>query len=96
MTAAAEEAGRLFEAVQEWAKRTSTQVPGQVATGAPQCQLCPICKLIAGLRDSRPELLEHLTDAAGSLVAALRTAIDAHEREWAARRSTGVEHIDIG
>ena len=39
---------------------------------------------------------EHLTDAAGSLVAALRTAIDAHEREWAARRSTGVEHIDIG
>lgn len=95
MTAAAEEAGRLFEAVQEWAKRATTEMPEHLATGAAECHFCPLCKVIAGLRDSRPDLLEHLADAAGSLLAALRTAVDAHEREWSARPATGVEHIDI-
>jgi hypothetical protein len=98
---AAEEATRLFEAVQDWARRSATagsasaSLGDHLATGAPECELCPICQLIAVLRTSRPELVAHLADAAGSLLAALRTAIDAHEREWSARKTTGVERIDI-
>ncbi len=96
---AAEEAGRLFEAVQEWAKRASGAAGGwseHVATGAPECQLCPVCQLIALLRETRPDVATHLAEAAASMLAALRAAVAAHEREWGSRRGAGVERIDIG
>jgi hypothetical protein len=96
---AAEEAGRLFEAVQVWARRASGAAGGwdeHIATGTPQCQLCPVCQLIALMRETRPEVAGHLAEAAGSLLAAVRAAILAHEREWGSRRSAGVERIDIG
>jgi hypothetical protein len=92
---AAEEAARLFEAVQDWARR-SAQASAHVATGSPECQLCPVCQVISLLRDVRPEVATHLTDAVTSLAAALRAAIVAHEHEWSARRGGGVERIDIG
>ncbi len=96
---AAEEASRLFEAVQEWARRTKTgsgdPLGEHIATGSPECQLCPVCQLIGVLRTSRPEIVLHLADAAGSLLAAVRAVIDAHEREWSTRRPPGVERIDI-
>lgn len=95
---AAEEASRLFEAVQEWAKRSAgagDALSEHIATGSADCQLCPVCQLIGLLRTSRPEIMLHLADAAGSVLAAMRAAIDAHEREWSAHRSTGVERIDI-
>jgi hypothetical protein len=100
---AAEEATRLFEAVQERARRTAgdgrdlgEHWSDHIATGAPECRLCPVCQLIGLLRDSRPEVAGHLADAAGSLLAALRSALLAHERDWTARRRAGVERIDIG
>lgn len=96
---AAEEAGRLFEAVQDWARRASGAAGGlgeHVATGSPECQLCPVCQLIALMRETRPEVAAHLSEAAGSLLAAARAALAAHEREWGSRRSAGVERIDIG
>jgi hypothetical protein len=62
-----------------------------VATGSADCQLCPVCQLISLLRGTRPEVVAHLTEAAGSLLAAARAVIDAHEREWSARRAPGVE-----
>jgi Family of unknown function (DUF5304) len=94
---AAEEASRLFEAVQEWAHRASTGAASQhIATGSADCQLCPVCQLISLLRGTRPEIVAHLTDAAGSLLAAARAAMDAHEREWSSRRAPDVERIDIG
>jgi hypothetical protein len=113
---AAEEATRLFEAVQDWARRaagspaadasdsSSASPPGgataslfdHLATGSPECRLCPLCQLIGLLRETRPEVTAHLAEAAGALLAALRAAVLAHEDDWAARRSTGVERIDIG
>ena len=99
---AAEETTRLFEAVQEWARRATGDGRSlgehwteHVATGAPECRLCPVCQLISVLRDSRPEVALHLTEAAGSLLAAVRAALLAHEHDWTARRP-GVERIDIG
>jgi hypothetical protein len=100
---AAQEATRLFEAVQDWARRSAgdSRTLGEhwtehVATGAPECRLCPVCQVIALLRESRPEVTMHLAEAAGSLLAAVRAALLAHEHEWTARGSAGVERIDIG
>jgi hypothetical protein len=116
---AAEEASRLFEAVQDWASRaagsppraapggatgTSSAGPAaeagwlseHLATGSAQCRLCPVCQLIGLLRETRPEVAAHLAEAAGSLLAALRAAVLAHEDAWTARRAAGVERIDIG
>ena len=96
MGSAAEEASRLFDAVQEWAKRASTGAGEHIATDSADCLLCPVCQLIGALRTTRPEVVTHLADAAGSVLAAVRAAIDAHEREWSSRRASGVERIDIG
>ena len=92
----AEETARLFEAVQEWARRSSVTASAHVATGSPECQLCPVCQLIGLLREARPEVAAHLVDAAASLMAAARAAVVAHEREWSSRRDGGIERIDIG
>lgn len=92
---AAEEAAKLFAALQDWARRAGG---GEEAAGRSgvECRLCPFCQLLGVLRASRPEVVEHLADAAASLAAAARAAVVASERDWAARRPSGVEHIDIG
>lgn len=96
---AAEEAARLFEALQAWARRAA---PGAEADGAEPvvggsstCRLCPWCQLLSGLRQTRPEVFGHLVDAGDSLLAAVRLLIAAHEDEWASRRSAGIQHIDV-
>lgn len=93
---AAEEATRLFEAVQEWAHRAGSGANEHIATGSAECQLCPVCQLIAALRGTRPDVVAHLAAAAGSVLAAVRAAVDAHEHDWAARKAPDVERIDIG
>ena len=57
MSTAAEEFGQLVGTLREW---TETHL----ATDEPQCQLCPVCQVISALRESRPDLVEHLTVAA--------------------------------
>jgi Family of unknown function (DUF5304) len=96
---AADEASRLFEAVQEWAHRAGAagaSAGEHLATGSADCQLCPVCQLIGALRGTRPEVVAHLADAAGSILAAVRAAVDAHEHEWSSRRAPDVTRIDIG
>lgn len=101
----AAEALKLFEAVQEWARRTSlgdlgahvaAAADGGFATGSQECTLCPICQVVGLVRENHPEVAEHLTDAVTALAAAVRSAIGAHEAHWSARPSGGVERIDIG
>lgn len=92
----AEEATKLFEAMGAWARGAAESVDEHLATGSAECTICPLCQVISAVRGTRPEVVEHLADAAGSLVAALRALVDAHEHSWAQRRSAPVEHIDIG
>jgi hypothetical protein len=70
---AAEEAARLLAAVQDWAKARFDHE--HLATGSAECQVCPVCQGVAALRQVKPETVEHLLDAAASLVAALRTTV---------------------
>lgn len=91
---AAEEAARLFAAAEEWMRtRAGVHLDG-LATGAPECTVCPVCQGISALRSVRPETVEHLLDAAASFVAALRTTVSAPEAPDAGRRPD-VQHIDI-
>ena len=97
-----EEAARFFAAIESWVRDAAggagtafAAADAHIATGAAECQLCPVCRLLALLRNTKPEVFEHLTDATVSFLAALRAAADAHEHGWAHRRSTPVQHIDI-
>jgi hypothetical protein len=59
------------------------------------CQVCPICQLAGLLDGSRADLTGVLTEAASSVLAAVRTAMDNQDRQWARRPRPGVERIDI-
>ena len=93
---AAQEAARLFAAVEDWARTRSEAYaadhPGGTATAT--CGVCPVCTGIALLRDVRPETVEHLLDAAASVVAAVRSAV-VPPTSPEPGRSGGVEHIDV-
>jgi len=108
----ADEAARLVEAGLEWARRAASAVDPageRIATGAPECQGCPVCRTVSALRDPSPEVAERLTGVVtdlASLVAAGLRAFETHTGQHGAgptvpaeprerRRDTGVEHIDI-
>jgi hypothetical protein len=61
------------------------------------CGICPLCTLARALEDSRPELLEHLTEAARHLAAAARSLLDpATTDAWDAASSRPPGHGATG
>jgi hypothetical protein len=42
-----------------------------IATGSPECCVCPLCRVIAALRDPNPEFAERLATAAGDVATGL-------------------------
>jgi hypothetical protein len=102
-----EEAGKLFAAFQHWLGANGGSVP--IATGSPECCICPLCQLIVLVRTARPEMVEHLTGMATEALTALRAAFDASfektaepEPEKSSRpagqrhaKRGGVERIDV-
>lgn len=95
---AAEEAVKLFAAMEDWARRKASHVLDEqhIATGSAECQMCPVCQGIGVLRQVRPEAVEHMLDAAASFVAALKTAVTTPVTDEPARRGTPVQHIAVG
>ena len=91
---AAEEAARLFQAAEEWVRTRSGGHLDGLATGAPECTVCPLCQGIAAVRGVKPETVEHLLDAAASFVAALRTTVVPPTEPGPSRRPD-VQHIDV-
>jgi hypothetical protein len=91
----ADEAIKLLDAVQDWARRNIADSP-HIATGAPECTWCPICQLIAVLRGDHPEISDKIAEATASVVAVLRTVVDAAASPAEQREPPHVQHIDLG
>lgn len=87
-----EEAARLLEAVQTWIAAGASMAG---VGGSEECKVCPVCQLLRVLATTRPEVAGHLGDAAGSLVAAMRTAIETAQASWSAGTPRQAQHIDI-
>ncbi|MBC7640120.1 MAG: DUF5304 family protein [Rhodoferax sp.] len=67
---AADEAARLADVLGGWFSSATADV--QADHDDVTCTACPLCRGIAAVRSVNPEVVEHLSAAAGSLVAALR------------------------
>lgn len=93
------EAGKLFEALQDWARRTMADPGPRIATGSPECTACPVCQALSLLRSTRPETFAHLAEAMSALLIAGRDLLDSHARHHDGDRggpaSPGVERIDV-
>jgi len=74
-----------------WAEATATPSDGA------ECRICPICQGLRVLRSTRPEVFEHLSDAAASVAAALRELLgDSVSGGTPRDRPPDVERIDLG
>jgi hypothetical protein len=77
----AEEAVKLFGALSGWAKEHGDGLSSYVddlhehvtsgATGSPECTWCPVCRTVAAVRQTSPEVRAHLATAASSLMLAV-------------------------
>ena len=92
----AEEAARLVEALTDWARTHTGDLPGAVSGqigGSAECRLCPLCQAIALLRQARPETFTHLLEASAAMTAALRSVVEGHDHSAGGR--SGVERITL-
>ena len=109
-----EEAVKLLQALQEWAKESGQEygesagaaaagaggllhrVNEHIATGGQDCTYCPVCRTIAAVRATSPEVKQHLTTAASSLLQAAAGLMATHVPDASSTRSEGaVERIDL-
>jgi len=75
------------------------EVNDHIATDGAECKYCPVCRVVHAVRQTSPEVKEHLTVAASSLLQAaaglLETLPPPAAADGAAARGTEVEHIDL-
>ena len=70
-----------------WETATTHPVPAE----APECAWCPLCRTIAAVRQTSPEVRAHLTTAASSLMLAVSGMMATHPPASDGR----VERIDL-
>lgn len=96
----AEEATRLLAAVQDWLAGAPQPGHAHIATGAPECAWCPICRAVSLLRGDHPEVTAKLLEAGTTFLATVRAVLEAGaappEADPPARpRPTRLHRIDL-
>lgn len=99
-----EEAAKLFDAVSGWAREHGddrSDRPGSTAdelhehpvtgSGSGTCTWCPVCRTVAAVRQTSPEVRAHLAGAASSFLLAVSALFATRIPSDAA----GVERIDL-
>jgi hypothetical protein len=78
------------------AARRMQTINEHVGTGGEDCRYCPLCQVIAAVRGTSPEVKEHLSAAATSLLHAAGELMATSVPDQDARpRDTTVEKIDL-
>lgn len=78
------------------ASELNRNLDAHLATGAPECAYCPICRTVHVVREASPEVRVHLASAAASLMQAAASVLDAAASSGPPRRRSGeVETIDL-
>ncbi len=72
----AEEAAKLFALLQQHKGELGPPEQQEHRMG-PECQWCPICQLIAMVRQAKPETVDHLASAAAGVLGSVRALLDA-------------------
>ncbi len=80
----------------EGAASAAHRINEHVATGGAACTYCPLCRVIAAVRDTSPEVKAHLSTAMTSLMQAAAGMMATPVPEPGARRpDSAVEKIDL-
>jgi hypothetical protein len=102
----AEEAAKLLGALSVWAREHGDSVSAMagglagavgdelhehLATESQECTWCPVCRTVAAVRQTTPEVRAHLASAASSLMLAVSGMMATHP----AAREGSVERIDL-
>jgi hypothetical protein len=66
-----------------------------IATGGEDCRYCPICQAISLVRGTSPEVRQHLSSAASSLLQAAAGVLATPVPDQGTRRDGAVEKIDL-
>jgi hypothetical protein len=100
-----EEAVKLLKTLQGWAEESGGDAAAtgaasafksfneHIATGDQECRFCPVCQVISAVREVSPEVKQHLTSAASSLLSAAAAAMSTDGSRRASE--TPVEKIDL-
>lgn len=78
----------------EAAARAAHGVNEHLATGAPECEVCPVCRTVHLVRSASPEVKAHLATAASSLLQAAAGLLATAAPE-PRRTVDDVEHIGL-
>jgi hypothetical protein len=70
------------------AKWVAERAMGQLATGTPECCVCPVCRAIAAVRDPSPEFATRLATGASDLAAGVTAILRAFGEKPAPPRPT--------
>lgn len=67
-----------------------------IATGGKECRYCPLCQVISAVRETSPEVKQHLTSAATSFLQAVAGILATQVLDQnKSRRDSAVEKIDL-
>lgn len=77
------------------AARSVKDVDEHLATGAPECTYCPVCRTVHVLRETSPEVRAQLATAATALLQAASGLLATAVRDTPRGPSAGVERIDL-
>jgi hypothetical protein len=89
----ADEAAKLLGALAGWATEHTREVNEHLATGAPECLYCPVCRTVHAVREASPEVKAQLASAASTFLQAAAGLLSAAgQAESSASR---VQHIDL-
>ncbi|WP_203335403.1 hypothetical protein [Nocardioides limicola] len=99
---AKESGGGLGDGVASMASQASHafhEVNEHIATGAAECQYCPVCRVVHLVRETSPEVKTHLAVAASHFAQAaagiLATAVPDPAEGGRQRDEPRVQHIDL-